>query len=239
MPFWQAQESLTFLQWVMRATVMFGWLLLASRIMGQRLIGHQTAFDFIVAFAIGGTAAGVLDSAKNSLSGALISIGTLATLHIAASFLGLRNAKIRRIFQDEPLVIVQNGRLMKNMMRRALFNMDDLLKELRQQKIANLHDVEFAILESNGRLSVIPKSQARPLQPQDLQIPTGYEGMPTILIEDGNIIEDNLRNVNLDKTWLLEQLQLQNIDSPDSVLVALLDTAGKLFVSKKNEKYIH
>lgn len=239
MPFWEAQESLTVLQWMLRAAVMFWWLLLMTKLMGQRELGHLSAFDFIVAFTVGGTAAGVLNNTRNGLLGAIAAIGTLTALDIAVSYLGLKNAKIRRILEDEPLVLVQNGRLIEDMMRKARYNLDDLLMELRQNNIANLHDVEFAILESNGKLSVIPKSQARPLQPRDLQIPTNYEGMPTVLIEDGNIIEDNLRNTNLDRTWLLDQLQQQNIANPGSVLLALLDTSGKLFISKKHEKYIH
>ncbi|MDO9535052.1 MAG: DUF421 domain-containing protein [Bacillota bacterium] len=239
MPFWESQESLTVLQWMLRTAVMFWWLLFMTKLMGQRQIGRLTVFDFIVAFTVGGIAAGVLNNTRNGLVGAITTIGTLAALDIAVSFLALKNAKIRRILQDEPLVLIQNGRLIEDMMRKARFNLDDLLLELRQNNIANLHDVEFAILESNGKLSVIPKSQARPLQPSDLQIPTNYEGMPTVLIEDGNIIEDNLRRINLDKTWLLDQLRQRNIDNPGSVLVAMLDTLGKLYISKKNERFIH
>ncbi len=239
MPFWEAQESLTVLQWMLRAAVMFWWLLFMTKLMGQRQIGRLTVFDFIVAFTVGGTAAGVLNNTRNGLVGAITTIGTLAALDIAVSFLALKNAKMRRVLQDEPLVLVQNGRIIEDMLRKARFNLDDLLLELRQKNIPNLHNVEFAILESNGKLSVIPKSQARPLQPSDLQIPTNYEGMPTVLIEDGNIIEDNLHRINLDKTWLLDQLRQQNIDNPGSVLVAMLDTLGKLYISKKNEKFIH
>jgi uncharacterized membrane protein YcaP (DUF421 family) len=238
MPFWGFTNPI-FWQSILRAAVMFGWLLFLTKLMGQRHIGRLTIFDFIVALTIGSTAAGVLSSTRDGLLGAIVATGTLAVLDIAVSFLGLKNAKIRRILEDEPLVLIQNGRLIEEMMHKARYNLDDLMMELRQNNIANLHDVEFAILESNGNISVIPKSQARPLQPRDLQIPTNYEGMPTVLIEDGNIIEDNLQNVNLDRTWLLEQLHQQNITSPDNVLIALLDTTGKLYISKKNEKYIH
>lgn len=238
MPFWEGQESLTILQWMLRAIVMFFWLLLTTKLMGQRQIGRLTAFDFIVAFTVGGTAAGVLNNSRNALIGAIISIATLAALDIIVAYLSLKNAKLRRLVQDEPLVLIQNGRLIETMMRKARFNLDDLLLELRRKNIPNLQDVEFAILESNGKLSVIPKSQARPLQPRDLGIATNYEGLPTVLIEDGNIIEDNLYKSDLDKAWLLEQLTLQGIDNPKTVFVAMLDTQGKLFVCKKNEKFI-
>jgi len=89
---------------------------------------------------------------------------------------------------------------------------------------------------------VIPKSQARPVTPTDLQVSTSYEGMPTLLVEDGNILEDNLRENQLDKPWLVDQLQKQGIADPDSVLAAMLDTRGRLYVSKKaqtGEQIIH
>lgn len=238
MPFWDGQESLTIVQWVLRAMVIFIWLLLATKLMGQRQIGRLTAFDFIVAFTVGGTAAGVLNNSRNALIGALTTIATMTVLDIGAAYLSLKNAKLRRLVQDEPLVLIQNGRLIESMMRKARFNLDDLMLELRQKDIHNLNDVEFAILESNGKLSVLPKSQARPVQPRDLGIPTNYEGIPTILIEDGNIVEDNLYKSNLNKSWLFEQLKLRGIKDPKDVLVALLDTQGKLFVCKKNEKFV-
>ncbi len=239
MPFWESQASLTFFQWVARATVIFLWLLLIARLMGQRSIGQLHIFDFLVAVVIAGTTAGALNSSTNALIGVLATTVTLALLHILISYLALKNARFRRMVQDEPLVIVQNGQLMEDTMRQARFNLDDLLLELRQKNIPNLHDVEFAILESGGKISVIPKSQARPLQPRDLRIPTKYEGMPVMLIEDGNIIDDNLVRNGLDNAWLINQLQNYGIDDPKNVLVALLDTNGRLFVGKKGQKFIY
>ncbi|MEW6624894.1 MAG: DUF421 domain-containing protein [Bacillota bacterium] len=238
MPFWENQESLSVLQWILRGIVMFWWLLLMTKLMGQRQIGRLNVFDFIVAFTIGGTAAGVLNNSRNGLIGALTTIATLAALDIIVAFLALKNAKFRRIVQDEPLVLIQNGRIIENMLRKARFNLDDLLLELRLKNIPNLHDVEFAILESNGKLSIIPKSQSRAVKPSDLNISTKYEGMPTLLIEDGNIIEDNLNKSNLDKSWLINQLQLQGVNDPKTVFAAMLDTRGRLYISKKYEEFI-
>lgn len=239
MPFWEGQESLTVLQWTFRAFVMFWWLLFMTKLMGQRQIGRLTAFDFIVAFTVGGTAAGVLNNAKNALIGAIATIGTLTALDIMVSYLALKNAKLRRVVQDEPLVLVQNGRIIEDMLRKARFNLDDLLLELRLEGFPNLHDIEFAILESNGKLSVIPKSDARPVQPRDLHLQTSYEGMSTLLIEDGNTIEDNLRKSRVNMAWLLEHLNQQGISSPEDVFAAMLDTKGRLYVSRKGEKFEH
>ena len=238
MAFWENQATLTVLQWVLRAFVIFWWLLVVTKLMGQREMGRLNAFDFVVLITFGSVAAGVLNNPELSMQGAMVSVGTLAALNIVIAYLALKNSRFRRIVQDEPLVVVQNGRLIEKMLYRSRLNLDDLLMEMRQKNIPYLHDVEFAILETSGRISIIPKSQARPVTPRDLQIPTQYEGYPAILIEDGHIIDENLKKNGLDRNWLAEQLKDQGFENPDTVLAAMLDTRGRLYLSKKNEPYL-
>jgi uncharacterized membrane protein YcaP (DUF421 family) len=97
-----------------------------------------------------------------------------------------------------------------------------------------LADTEFAVLEPNGKISVIPKSQARAVKPKDLNINTKYEGYPVMIIEDGNILEDNLKENSLDKEWLYEELKKHDLDNEQNVLAAMLDTQGRFFISKKS-----
>jgi len=235
LPFWESQANLNVLQWIIRAIVIYLWLLFVTKLMGQREIGSLNVFDFIVAIIIGSIAAAPLASSTDDLIGPFVNIGTLGALNILIAYLALKYSKFRRVVQDEPIILVQNGQILEDTMRSTRFNLDDLLTEIRKKNIPNLADVEFAILESNGRVSVIPKSQARPITPKDLQISTQYEGMPTVLIEDGNIIEDNLHKNQLNKRWLLGQLQNLGFRSENEVFAAILDTQGHLFVSKKNQ----
>lgn len=212
---------------------MFLWLLIVTKLMGQREVAQLNLFDFIVSISIGGLVSGPLFNPRAGLKGALINVGLLGILNIALAFLSLKNPKFRRIVQEEPIILIQNGKILEDMMRKTRFNLDDLLTDLRLRNIPNISDVEFAILESNGKLSIIPKSQARPVTPGDLKISTEYEGMPTVLIEDGNIVEDNLRDNHLTKEWLFQELRAQGIKDLDNVMAAILDTKGTLFVSKK------
>lgn len=212
---------------------MFLWLFVITKLMGQREMAQLNLFDFIVSITIGGLVSGPLFNPRAGLKGALINVGLLGTLDIVLAYLSLKNPKLRRIVQEEPIVLVQNGKILEDMMGKTRFNLDDLLAELRLKNIPNISDVEFAILESNGKLSIIPKSQARPLTPRDLRLSTEYEGMPTVLIEDGNIVEDNLRDNHLTKEWLYHELKAQGINDVTNVMAAILDTKGTLFVSRK------
>lgn len=235
MDFWQAQSSLTFYQWIARGVVTISWLILLTKLMGQRQIGRMTLFDFIIAITIGSVTAGGLNNSRTNLISVLISITTLAVIDIILSFISLKFSKIRRIIQGEPKILIKNGKILEQTLKNTRMNLDDLLLGLRRNKLANIGDVEFAILEPNGKISVIPKSQARPVKPKDINIDTNYEGYPVVIIEDGNILEDNLKKNNLDKEWLKDQLKNQDIDNENEVLAAILDTQGRLFINKKND----
>ncbi len=233
MYFWEAQETLTILQWIFRSTVVFLWLFLMTKLMGQRLIGRLTLFDFIVAITIGSVAASTLSNSNANLISIIIILLVFALLDVLFAYLALKFSKLRRVVQDEPLVLVKNGDVLEDTMRKTRINLDDLLMSIRQKNVPNLADVEFAILEPNGKVSVIPKSQSRPVTPGDLNVGTKYEGLPTVLVEDGNILQDNLIENNLDEKWLKEQMNSQGIDNINQIQVAILDTLGELYISKK------
>lgn len=234
MPFWEGQPNLTALQWFLRAAVMYIYLLVLAKLMGQREIGRLTLFDFIIGITIGSILGGTLSSSTNGLKGAVITLATLSGLQILLSYLTLKLSKLRRVVEEEPIILVQNGKLLENAMIKTRINLDDLMSQLRQKGYFYLGQVEFAVLEANGKLSVLPKSQNRAVTPADLNIGTNYEGYPAMLIEDGNVLNENLRINNLSEKWLTDQLRQNNISSPKDVLAAMLDTGGNFYYSLKN-----
>lgn len=129
MPFWEGQTSLSVLQWIFRTTVIFLWLLFVTKLMGQREIGALNIFDFVVSITIGSVAAAPLATPNDDMLGPLVSIGTLGALYIIIAYLMLKNAKLRRIVQDEPIILLQNGRILEDTMRSTRFNLDDLLSD--------------------------------------------------------------------------------------------------------------
>lgn len=230
--FWKSQENLLYYQWIARALVMFFWLILMTKITGQRQIGRLTLLDFIISITIGSITAGSLNNSRSNLISVMLTIATLTAVDVLLNYISLKNAKIRRIFHGEPIILIKNGKLLEDTMRKAKMNVDDLLMELRLKKLPDLADTEFAVLEPNGKISVIPKSQARAVKPKDLNISTKYEGYPIMLIEDGNVLEDNLKENNLDKEWLYKELKRHGLDNEQNVLAAMLDTQGRFFVSR-------
>lgn len=124
-------------------------------------------------------------------------------------------------------------------MGQMRYNLDDLMTQLRSKNVFNINDVEYAILETSGDLSVLLKSQSQPVTPKDLQITTQYQGVPAELIVDGEIIRQNLDQNKLSERWLTDQLRMQGIYNPGEVAYASLDSSGKLYIDRRADNLDH
>lgn len=217
---------------IYRTLFVYFLVLVVIRMMGKREIGQLSPFDFVVAIIIADLAAIPMEAVDVPLWHSILPLVFLALLEIIMSYATLFSQGVRNAVCGEPQIVIKNGRLQRHEMRRARYNLDDLLAQLRGKGVANIADVEFAVLETSGRLSVFQKSQHRPVTPADLGITTGYEGLPTVLVMDGNVMTKNLREVLLDEKWLYDRLEEHDL-VPKKVLLASLGTDGKLFINKK------
>ena len=221
------------LQIIFKTLFMYLFVLLIIRLMGKREVGQLSPFDLVVAIMIADLAALPLEERHIKVTDGVVPIAVLALAEVGLAFLSLRSNKARRIISGNPTIVIENGRILEGNLRRQRYNLNDLLAQLREKDVYNIADVEYAILENSGRLSVILKSQKRPVTPQDLNISTAYEGLPFPLVIDGVVQQDNLERCKLSLYWLKNELQKQGVDQPEDVLLATLDSEGKLFVSLK------
>ncbi|MCL4440124.1 MAG: DUF421 domain-containing protein [Firmicutes bacterium] len=219
---------------VWRTVVIYLAVLVVVRLTGKREIGQLSSFDFVVAIILAELAAIPMESTEIPIWHGIIPIVTLGLLEVGFSYLTLINRPLRKILYGSPQVVIENGRLLKHEMRSSRYNLDDLLSQLREKGFYDIEDVEYAILETSGRLSVIPRSQKRPVTPDDLGISTKYEGLPTVLVMDGDVIKENLSKVNLDEEWLKEKLAEKGLH-PKKVLLATLNTRGQLMIDCQND----
>lgn len=219
---------------IWRTVVIYFAVLVIVRLMGKREIGQLSSFDFVVAIILAELAAIPMESHKIPIWHGIIPLVTLGLLEVGFSYLTLINRPLRKMLYGSPQIIIENGRLLKHEMRSSRYNLDDLLSQLREKGFCEIEDVEYAILEPSGRLSVIPRSQKRPVTPADLGIPTPYEGLPTVLVMDGDVIKENLHSINLDEDWLKKKLAERGLH-PKKVLLATLNTQGQLMVDCQND----
>ncbi|MBM7866154.1 DUF421 domain-containing protein [Heliobacterium gestii] len=224
------QEVLTIIG---RALIVYFSVLLIMRIMGKREIGKLSPVDLVVAIMIAELAAIPMEDPAIPLHHGLIPIGVLVIAEVGFSYLAMKSPVARDWLNGSPTVIIENGRLLEGEMRRTRYNLNDLMAQMREKNVPNINDVEFAILETSGKLSIIPKSQKRPLTAEDLHVPTAYEGLPTPLILDGKVDHRNLRTIDLDEEWLIKQLQMHGAYTVDQVFFASIDSKGEFYLCPK------
>jgi uncharacterized membrane protein YcaP (DUF421 family) len=218
-----------------RTLLMYAFVFLVVRLMGKRELAQFSPFDFVVAIMIAEIAAFPLEDTSITFSHALIPIATLGAIEIGLSYLSLKSTWLRSVIDGSPAVLVRNGRILDQNLRKLRYNVNDLLGQLRQKDVTDISEVEYAVLECSGVLSVIKKSQARPVTPQDMGLATGYEGLPVPLVIDGQILFANLDKAKLTYQWLEGELAKQGISSVQDVIYASLNSKGELYVSPKQE----
>lgn len=227
------------LEAVVRSAFGFIALLVLTRLVGKQQISHLTFYEFAAAITIGGITAELAGELDVSVWPIFAALATFATLTILAGYVSLQSRPLRKLIQGEPVVVVHNGKIMEGNMAQIRYNLDDLMGQLRNKNVFNIGDVEYAILETNGELSVLLKTQNQPLSPKDLKIPTQYQGVPSELVMDGEVIRQNLEQNKLSEEWLMAQLQMQGIYSIGEVAYASLDSSGKLYVDRRADNLDH
>ncbi len=220
---------------IVRTLILFAVVVIGLRLMGKRQVGKLQPYELVIVIMLSALAAIPMENTGVPLLSGLFPIFTLIVAQVAMSYLSLRSERARGIICGTPSVLVENGKIVEEELARIRYNINDLLEQLRAKNMPNIADVEFAILETSGELSVIPKSQKRPVVPEDLNLPTKYEGLPVTLIIDGYVFKKNLARVNLNEEWLRSELGKFGIQSFRDVLFAHLDTEGKLLYQVKSK----
>jgi len=216
-----------------RALILYILVVIVMRIMGKRQIGQLQPFEFVITIMIAELAAIPMQNTGVPLINGIIPILTLLIAQLTFSFVTLKSERLRGIICGKPSVLIHSGKIVEKELQRQNYNLNDLIEQLRSKSYPNVSDVEFAILETSGQISVIPKAQKRPIVPEDMKVDTQYEGLPISLIIDGHILAENLHTIGLNEQWLINELLKYGINNYREILYANIDTVGKLFFQKR------
>lgn len=220
-----------YLEVVIQTFVAFFGILIYTRILGKQQVSQLTIFEYINGITFGSIAAVLAtDIGPRSTLFNLLGLTLFTMLTFGAGFLALKSRPVRKVIAGEPTVVIHNGKILEDNMRKMQYNMDDLLIQLREKDVFDLGHVEFAILEPNGSLSTQLKSQVKPVTRKDLGLPTDYEGISVEMVMDGEVIHQNLRQMGLDENWLLNELKQRGVMTLDEVSLAVLASDGSLYV---------
>ncbi len=217
---------------VVRTLIIYALIIISIRIMGKRQIGEMQPSELVVAIMISDLASVPMQSIDLPLVSGIIPVFTLIVAEIIMSFLSLKNRFLRKIISGEPNVIISNGRVNEKELEKLRFNLNDLLEQMRISGNFDVADIEMAILETNGQLSIVPKTEARGVTIRDLKIKDATKDfIPYMLISDGTLVEAELKRSGKEKKWLMAELEERKLKVKD-VFIASLSPDGKLFIQE-------
>ncbi|WP_123054789.1 DUF421 domain-containing protein [Clostridium sp. JN-1] len=219
---------------LIRTIILYLVVVISMRLMGKKQIGQLQPFELAIAIMISELASLPMQDTRLPLMHGIIPIITLLILQITVSILELKSEKMRLWFNGKPSILIKNGKIDIKELNYQKVNINDLIEELRLKNIYNLEDIEYAILETSGQLSIIPKTELSGVTKQDLKIKAVQETLPITLILDGKINTSNLKLANKTEKWLNSQLKSNKVNSYKDVFIALIDSKGEFYYQVKD-----
>lgn len=225
---WQDTATLA-----LRVTIVYVALLILTRLLGKKQMNQLTFFNYVTGITIGSISANVMVD-KAPLEKGILTLVFLCALSGLTGLVNLKSGHMRRVIDGQPSILIKRGNLMRKELRRVRVNMDDLTMLLRKQNVFSVQEVEYAILEPDGNLSVLKKVPKQAATRADVQVsPSEPDYLPCGLIMDGRVISRNLIEMGLNEAWLAGQLKNHKIKSVKEVFYAELNENGGLYVEKK------
>jgi uncharacterized membrane protein YcaP (DUF421 family) len=220
---------------IIRTFILYIYLVCIMRLMGKRQLGQLQPVDLVIALMISELATLPMEDNRIPLIYAIVPISTLVLLQIMTSVIELKSEKLRTLLNGEPSILVKDGIVDIKELKHLRYNLDDLLEELRLKGYFNLNEIHYAMMETNGDISIIPKTSSSPPNREDLNLDVQDEPLPIPVILDGNINYRNLQRMNKDITWLQKKLKENNVDNPNEIFIAILySKSEKIFFQYKD-----
>ena len=215
-----------------RSIVLYIIILIVMRLMGKREIGQLQPFELVIAIMIADLASIPMTEVGIPIQNGIIPILGLLVMHLIISVINMKSIRTREIICGKPTMLVYRGKINEKALRRERFTINELEERLRGNNIINIGDVEYAILETSGQVTVIPKPDKKNVTTGDLNIKSEYEGITYDLVLDGKVMYENLKMLNKDYDWLKNKLSKFKI-LPEQALIVTIDGKGEIFCQEK------
>ena len=219
---------------LIRSILLYIIVLIVMRIMGKREIGQLQPFELAISIMIADLASIPMSDVGIPISNGIIPILGLLVMHLLISIMNMKSMRAREILCGKPRILIYRGKIDQQALKKERFTLNELQERLRANNVFNLGDVEYAILETSGQITVIQKPNKRTTIPEDFDIMPEYEGIPYDLVVDGKIMQENLKKIDKDEDWLRKEVSKFHI-SPEKALVVTYDGKGQIFCQEKEQ----
>ena len=215
-----------------RSIILYIIVLIVMRMMGKREIGQLQPFELAISIMIADLATIPMTDTGIPIGNGIVPILGLLVMHLLISLINLKSTKLREIICGKPRILIYRGKIQEKAMIKERFTINELQERIRSQNVVNLGDVEYAVLETSGQITVIEKPNKRQAIPEDFGIMPEYEGIPYDLVVDGKVMYQNLKEIGKDYNWLKKEVNKFKFN-PEEALVVTIDGKGQIFCQKK------
>lgn len=217
----------------MRTLILYFFSVFVIRLMGKRQIGELLPHELVMTFMISDLASMSMQDMRYPLLLAILPMVTLLVVKVILTEIELKSPKFRNFIDGKPVIIIQDGRLNTTMMKKQKLDIHDILEEIRGKGVLDINEIEYAILENDGDISIFPKDRYCTIQKKDLSIITSKKTLPIILVFNGKIQYDSLERIEKDDIWLKSELGKKNIHSFKNIFLVILTSKDDFYIHEK------
>lgn len=215
---------------IISLTVLFA----ITKLLGKKQVSQLSLFDYVIGISIGNFAAEMTINIQTQFANGVAAIITFGLIAYLVSITTLKSIKIRRFFMGTPTPIIQKGQILEQNLKKVKFDINDLLEECRSKGYFDISEIEYALVESKGTLSILPKGEYLPITIKDMKLKPQKQSLVANIIIDSKVMINNLKNMNKDEKWLDQQLKEKGYKNKEKILLATLDINEKLTIFEKN-----
>ena len=221
---------------ILRTLTVYFTLLIIMRLLGKRQLGEMELSEFIVAALIADMAAHPLQDIGIPMINGLVPVLVLFCCEVLISGLSMKSISLRSLLFGKPSILIQEGKINQQELIKNRFTLDELMQQLRNQSITDINNVQYAVLETDGKLNVLLYPAAQPVNAAMLGLDVPEDSYPMLIISQGRVLSENLRLLGKDRHWLSNELEKQDIQSPRQIFMMSLDTEGRIYLARKEAK---
>ena len=219
---------------LIRTIILYIFIIIGIRLMGKRQVGELEPSELVLSLIIADLASVPMQDYGIPLLTGILPILALLAMTMILSVLTMKSVRFRALMCGRPSIVIRDGLVDQREMARNRLTIDELLEELRAKGYTDPATVKYAILETNGQLSVLPYANQKPPTAQQLQVPAEESGLPLVVISDGRLLEHNLRALGRDRKWLDQRLEERGCSGLEAVFLLLVDQTGSIYLARKD-----
>ena len=220
---------------ILRSIISLTVLFTVTKLLGKKQVSQLSLFDYVIGISIGNFAAEITINMETHFINGIIAMLVFGLMAYLVSVTTMKSIILRRFFMGVPTPIIQNGKIIESNLKHVKFDINDLLEECRSNGYFDISEIEYALMESKGTLSILPKGENIPVTIKDMNIKPRKQGLVANVIIDTKVMKNNLKNMNKTEEWLEQQLKEKGYKDKENILLATLDANEKLTIYETNK----